>query len=167
MHVKDSEPVIDMFARKSETMLGSAGHRTGGILSRNDNNQVKRPVSHSSTITPYIMLTSRLGTTLGRLRGVINSSTIQIRRNMATARPTASSKIAIGLTGLGTIAGLVSRTILLELIARYTYIIGNLYISTHQRPKSITSSFRATMPRKAILRVKRDISVCKKSDNII
>jgi hypothetical protein len=29
MHVKDGEPIIDMFARKSETMLGSAGHRKG------------------------------------------------------------------------------------------------------------------------------------------
>jgi hypothetical protein len=86
---------------------------------------------------------------------------------MTTANPAARSKIVIGLTGLGTIAGLVSRTILSELSDRHTYILEDLYISTHQRSRSITLSFRATMLHKAIVPVKRDISVCKRSGNII
>lgn len=56
------------------------------------------------------MSSSRLGTTLGRLRSTVNSSRGHIRRSIVTARPDASSKLVIGLAGLGTLAGLVSRT---------------------------------------------------------
>jgi hypothetical protein len=60
---------------------------------------------------PNIMSSSRLGTTLVRLRSNVNSSTSHIKRTIVTARPATSSKIVIGLTGLGTLAGLVSHTI--------------------------------------------------------
>jgi hypothetical protein len=85
-------------------------NKTGARLSRNDiikSNDRYLIRRHSYT---NIMSSSRLGTALVRLRSNVNSSTNQIRRSIVTARPATSSKIVIGLTGLGTIAGLVSRT---------------------------------------------------------